>query len=268
MHSEWKHGQVLRSEKIAGHRFVETVYDPQIKLLPHSHDFVYFCFVVEGDFVESYGRDENLYGQSTLIFHPLHETHSNYFHTKSRCFNIEMSPQHFKRISLNEKLPDDTLIFKGDRINYLSATVYKEFKDFDEYSYLTVEGLMLEILAETFRHQAQYSKADPPRWLLQVKENLDEDFRGSLTIEKLAKSAQVHPTHLVREFRRCYHETIGEYVRKKRIKFACRKLFSSKMPISEIAVNTGFFDQSHFTRTFKKVTGMTPAVFRKTFSSR
>jgi AraC family transcriptional regulator len=75
----------------------------------------------------------------------------------------------------------------------------------------------------------------------------------------------VHPAHLAREFRRRYQQTIGEYVRSLRIEFARQELHTSDKPISEIAIGAGFFDQSHFARTFKLITGFPPAAFRKTF---
>jgi AraC family transcriptional regulator len=72
----------------------------------------------------------------------------------------------------------------------------------------------------------------------------------------------VHPAHLAREFRRRRHCTIGGYVRRLRVEFACRELSSTDAPLAEIALAAGFSHQSHLTRTFKELTGMTPAKFR------
>jgi AraC family transcriptional regulator len=47
-----------------------------------------------------------------------------------------------------------------------------------------------------------------------------------------------------------------------RIEEACAALTTSDMPINEIALAAGFYDQSHFSNTFKKITGMTPAAWR------
>jgi AraC-like DNA-binding protein len=49
---------------------------------------------------------------------------------------------------------------------------------------------------------------------------------------------------------------------------ACQKLISSNAPIKEIALETGFFDQSHFTNVFKKAFHITPSVYRQLFSNR
>src|SRR5262245_35676700 len=77
-----------------------------------------------------------------------------------------------------------------------------------------------------------------------------------------------HPVHLAREFHKYYQCTIGEYLRKLRIDFACHEVISSDSTLAEIALDAGFFDQSHFSRTFKCHTGLTPTEFRETFRSR
>jgi AraC family transcriptional regulator len=68
--------------------------------------------------------------------------------------------------------------------------------------------------------------------------------------------------HLARTFRRHYHCTVGEYMRQLRVNFACRQLREGSRPLMEIALAVGFSDQSQFSRTFKRVMGLTPAAFR------
>jgi AraC family transcriptional regulator len=88
-------------------------------------------------------------------------------------------------------------------------------------------------------------------------------FSESLTLAGVAASVGVHPVHLARVFRQHYRCTIGEYVRQVRIEFASRELSVSDAPLAEIAFTSGFSDQSHFSKTFKRLTGQTPAQFRK-----
>ena len=77
----------------------------------------------------------------------------------------------------------------------------------------------------------------------------------------------MHPVHLAREFRRFQRCTIGEYIRQLRIERACRQLHASDEPLATIASAVGFSDQSHFSRTFKRLIGMTPAGYRATFAA-
>lgn len=55
---------------------------------------------------------------------------------------------------------------------------------------------------------------------------------------------------------------MGEYVNRARVARACQMLSTNGSRIADIACDLGFVDQSHLTRAFKNVTGMTPGVFR------
>jgi AraC-like DNA-binding protein len=68
---------------------------------------------------------------------------------------------------------------------------------------------------------------------------------------------------LARAFRRRYHCTMGDYVRRQRIERAKQQLRNSRARLAEIAAANGFADQSHFSRLFRHYTGMTPSHFRR-----
>ena len=137
----------------------------------------------------------------------------------------------------------------------------------DSLSPLAMEGLALELMAEASREANGAPETTAPRWLLQVREQLHAQFAESLSLEEIARPAGVHPMHLIRTFRRHYGCTIGEYLRQLRVDFAARRLTASETPLAEIALEAGFSDQSQFTRTFKQITGLTPAQFRRTAHS-
>jgi AraC family transcriptional regulator len=72
---------------------------------------------------------------------------------------------------------------------------------------------------------------------------------------------------LAQTFHKAYQCTVGEYVRKLRIDYACHELATSTKPIVEIALAAGFCDQSHFTRTFKRSIGAAPSQYRDSLRS-
>jgi AraC family transcriptional regulator len=91
---------------------------------------------------------------------------------------------------------------------------------------------------------------------------LEAEFRSPLRVAALAAAVNVHPVYLCRAFRAAYGTTPGEYLRRLRIEWAERTLAHSDRPLAAIAAEAGFSDQSHFTREFRRHTGLTPARFR------
>src|SRR5262249_13305250 len=94
------------------------------------------------------------------------------------------------------------------------------------------------------------------------------DNRGLATLPAIAGSVGIHPAHLARVFRQFHGCAMADFVRKLRIEYACRRLTTSDAPLAGIALAAGFSDQSHFSNTFKRWMGMTPAAFRMAFAAR
>jgi AraC family transcriptional regulator len=140
----------------------------------------------------------------------------------------------------------------------------------DEFAPLAIQSLALELLTEASRRRARPSikSRRAPRWLEQARELLHERFAETPSLAAVAATVAVHPVHLAREFRRWYGSTPGDYVRRLRIESACREIPRSDASLGEIAVAAGFYDQSHFCKTFKRFTGLTPAQFRAGFRRR
>jgi AraC-like DNA-binding protein len=93
-----------------------------------------------------------------------------------------------------------------------------------------------------------------------VRDRLDTDEPPLLT--DLARELGAHPSHLVRVFRREYGLPPHRYVVGRRLDRA-RRLLLDGLPIAEVAVATGFHDQSHLTRHFRALLGTTPGAFRR-----
>jgi AraC-like DNA-binding protein len=86
----------------------------------------------------------------------------------------------------------------------------------DSFSRLSIEGLVLELLAEASRNKIGADEKGVPRYLLDAKDFLHDNFAESFLLEDVAKIAGVHAVHLSRVFRKIFGRTIGEYVRRLR----------------------------------------------------
>ena len=95
-----------------------------------------------------------------------------------------------------------------------------------------------------------------------IEVNMDSNFRAA----DLAAIVRLSAPHFSREFKKSFGETPLAYVTRQRMRRAQVMMLSSGEPLSRIAVDCGMCDQAHFTRTFRKVVGITPSVWRREFS--
>jgi len=99
-----------------------------------------------------------------------------------------------------------------------------------------------------------------------VIDRLEADLPQAPTLTELAAEVGVHPAHLSRALQ-VRGETVGEYLRRRRVEQAERALAGPR-PLAEIAADAGFADQAHFTRVFRRHFGMTPAARRRAMQTR
>lgn len=254
---------------LANFELAESFYQPNLRMPGHAHERAHISVVLSGTYTEQYNRREDRFARpSMLVLHPPDEKHAVVFHNQgARIFSIKIKPRWLAGVRQFSRILDDPLDFNGGLPSALAARIYREFQRMDKYSALVVEGLILEMIAETSREAASKERKIP-RWLEQVRESFHARFAENIGLSDITKTAGVHPIHLAREFRRFYQCTMGEYVRRLRVASACEEISNSETPLSEIALKSGFYDQSHLTNTFKQLTGMTPAQYRAVFRSR
>jgi AraC family transcriptional regulator len=257
-------GQIVDRRQVGDLTLSETRYAPGVQVPPHCHEQAYFCLVRRGQYTEQYGSRSRVCGPLTLAFHPPDEVHSERFDDMEVwSFNVEMKPTWLARMQNHVPLFDQAKDFHNSPLAGTALRLYQEFRQWDEFSALIVEGQVMEILGSAARAARRGSAQSAPRWLAQVREVLHDRLVCPPTLGELAALAGVHPVHLASAFRRHCHCSVGEYLRQQRVEFASRRLLTSKDTLAEIALAAGFFDQSHFSRTFKRVTGLTPAAFRQ-----
>ncbi|HEX2078913.1 MAG TPA: AraC family transcriptional regulator [Longimicrobium sp.] len=260
-------GHTLRAERLDGLTLTETAYPPGAALPPHAHETPYCCLVLRGGFEETLGGRTRTRRPATLIVHPAGEVHANRFGAaEGRCFNIEVGFG-AERLGGLEPFARPAAARDGGAA-WLAQRMYREFRSMDALSPLVLEGLALALAAETGRGASAGSRGAPPPWLARAAELVRDRCRTAFTLGEVAAAAGVHPTHLARAFRRHYGRTVGEYARALRVEWASARLAESAVPLSVVALEAGFADQSHFTRVFRRATGTTPAEYRRTHRGR
>ncbi|RSS81010.1 AraC family transcriptional regulator [Streptomyces sp. WAC06614] len=90
-----------------------------------------------------------------------------------------------------------------------------------------------------------------------LRDLLDSRIRPGISLEEAARTVHAHPAHLVRSFSAAFGIAPHQYLMSRRVDRA-RRLLLDGVPAGEVAHRTGFYDQSHLTRHFKRVVGTTP----------
>lgn len=257
------HGEFINSRVVNGLRLADAVYASKLELPRHSHRHGGFCLVLQGGYTESYGKTSLECRPSSVKFQPAGEEHTDVYGGEAvRCFILELNTDWLARVGASALVGNTPLVHKSGALAGLMTRLRAEFHSADAESPLLIEGLTLELIAETSRGRRRAPEGRPPLWLERAKELIYEQFSEPLTLSLIAKFVGVHPVHLASSFRRHYHSSIGEYLRHRRVEFACQKIFTSNDSLAEIAVAAGFANQSHLSKTFKRVTGMSPAKYR------
>jgi AraC-like DNA-binding protein len=125
-----------------------------------------------------------------------------------------------------------------------------------------VEQMLLEVYHKYLKDNSKKA----PAWTKELREMIQDqlDTHMSLSLQQVSHDLEINPAYLSREFSRYFENlTFGEYIRKMRIEKAIHLIETSGYTLTEIAYLTGFSDQSHFTRIFKKQTGQTPTIYKK-----
>jgi AraC family transcriptional regulator len=262
------HGKVLKSLQVSDFILSETWHHAKSVLLKHSHSNPYFCFVLQGTYTELYGKKELTCNPSTLTFRSADEEHEDRFHDKDgRVFVVEIPPRWTEKLRENSLKLNSSNKFQNNLLFSLITKLNREFHYIDSASHLAIEGLTIEIIAEAARSSVSTVERREPDWLNRAVELLHSSFFDNLTLENIGLQVGVHPVHLATVFRQKFNCTVGEYTRRLKIEYACRQISSGELPLSEIALNAGFGDQSHFSKVFKRHIGMTPNEYKKIFSS-
>jgi len=156
---------------------------------------------------------------------------------------------------------DHELLEKG-MVLYDALYYWAKYHQNEKHTQHPVEHLLNEVFEKYLKKKSVTKKT--PSWAKELKEIIQDQIDTSITLKQLSKDLDIHPAYLSREFSKYFDNlSFGEYIRKLRIEKAIEYLHSSNYSLTKIAYLTGFSDQSHFSRIFKKHTGRNPSTYRK-----
>ena len=236
---------------------------------PHSHTLFQWYYVV-------YGNVEFSYDQRTFILQP-----DDAILISPRV--IRAPKYHNKAIGYLYVLFDNhDLIFDhmADQIVSLPHelqpdlnTLIQEINKPGENTYEFVEALVIRILISLERKAKSSVQPENVSKLNihtqnelfnQMDAYLQRNLYKNISRKDLSEVFHISSSHLARIFRNASGMTISTRLVQLRIDRAKQLLLESSLPISEISLQVGYTNFSHFTHTFRKMTGVTPSDYRRT----
>nr|WP_181718624.1 chromate resistance protein ChrB domain-containing protein [Pedobacter sp.]QJS06202.1 Chromate resistance protein ChrB1 [Pedobacter sp.] len=165
---------------------------------------------------------------------------------------------------LAHNISDDMELLEKGMLIYDALYSWAKYLHKEKHTQNPIEHLLVEVYNKYIKQKGEKKKV--PEWALELKEIIQDqiDTNLSLSLKDVSGELNVHPAYLSREFSKHFDNlSFGEYIRKLRIEKAVKFLEASSYSISEIAYLTGFSDQSHFTRIFKKSMNQSPSGYKK-----
>ena len=165
---------------------------------------------------------------------------------------------------LSYNIKDDQELLKQGMILYDALYSWAKFLQKEKHTQQPFESQLLDVF-NTYLKNKPGSKKKIPAWARELKEIIQDHVDTNLSLRGISRDLSINPSYLSREFSKYFEDlSFGDYIRKHRIEKATELMKSSSYSLTEIAYLTGFSDQSHFTRIFKKHTGQNPSSYRKT----
>jgi len=237
-------------------------YEAQQRLAPHSHATDNFCLVLRGRFVHHSSSGASTHAAGDAAFWATGLPHAQVFGDDGGvCFNISMTREWMSRYGIEDVLPRQHRSLSQPAAG-LCVRIYRELARPDALSRVAVEGLALQLVADLAR--TARPRVTPDATLIaRAVEIIDADPSRPTSITGLAAKLKVEPAVLARAFRANAGCTVLAFVHARRMTRAQRLLCETTESVGQIAARLGYFDQSHFTHTFRRSFGVTPGEYRR-----
>jgi AraC family transcriptional regulator len=225
----------------------------------HEHAAAYICIVLEGSYTER-ASDEIMCDVGSVVAHPRGHVHANAVGPAgARCVNVELddallADRPLVRLAHSEE--HRRLPLSHAALADLNSALAQADSTAGLATYAaTLDVLCAAIHAPLASHHGS--------WLQRVVDFLESDLALTPTLDELAALAGVHANHLVRVFKQRQGQSVGSYLRRRRLERADARLRLGETAVGRIAAEAGFYDQAHFTRVYRRHFGITPGRRRK-----
>jgi len=132
----------------------------------------------------------------------------------------------------------------------------------DEFDAETIVTLYRQFLSAISPLLASRRRKREKSAIYSIRNYIEENYMSKLSLAELSSKFYVSEEHISRAFKEEFDINLFDYILRLRIERAKALIVENKMKVSEVVELLGFVDASHFTKTFKKLTGITPSEYR------
>lgn len=174
------------------------------------------------------------------------------------CLNVSLVDFFFGRKTRFCILTDQEYIYVT-----FGAILYEWEHDWPERNAILIT-LFQEFFIKLARSFHAHNRPTGIQYLASAREYIKQNFQESLTLEKIAVHVGISRSYLAQLFATHLNRSVIEYIQAIRCDHAAYLLSTTNLAIIDIALETGFNNRQHFTRTFSRVYGMSPHEYRHT----
>lgn len=240
-----------------------TNYVPETVIAPHNHENPYLSLLVNGSYLEEGEVITQTIAPGEVLYRPKGYGHRNCFEQNDgTCFNIEFKPDWFNHLT---KLPTNG---KDKPIKFNAARYPFFYKLFLQLKHNTSHEVIFD---EVYDFYAAFAVSAPQKtmqaWMKDVYAIIQDEIDRFHSLNELSNRVYVHPVYLSRAFKMYSGHTLKEFQMKTKIERAIHLLLNTSKNVSSISFELGFYDDSHFIRSFKSIYGIPPAKFKRDINS-
>jgi AraC family transcriptional regulator len=160
---------------------------------------------------------------------------------------------------------------RDEKIEHIALAIKAELEEQDRQDRMCAEALGLVLAAQLLKRYGRAHSNRVRRGLTHRQEQRAKDFilqnlTKDLSLTELAAVTGISPSHFRVLFKQSVGLPVHKYVIKCRVEHAVGLLSKGRAKLSDVALNSGFADQSHMSRCMRRVIGLTPAEVKRSVS--
>lgn len=242
-----------------------TRYPSGLRQPPHAHDELHLTLVLSGGLAEFVGRRSAVLGPMSVLSKDPGVVHADAWGGEGAVLaRLSVTGQGLSDIAGDPRVDqgwtwahDLTIATPFLRL-VGRARIADSIVPADDTDVLDLVAALA-----SRRDQRPPGRSEPPLWLRDAVGLMRDGWRPGLTVQDVARYAGVHAVYLARCMRRWYGTSVGDELRRVRLRHAVRSLANAARSVSRVAHESGFADEPHLCRSLRDASSLTPRHLRR-----